>query len=552
MTPDQLEKRRRIMKRSIALGHCVCNPQLPCPCEDFRTRDRCACAGERPPAATGAVRLTEHVRRTGCASKISQRDLEAALAGLPDVADPRIVIGRAAGDDAGVIDFRPDGTTVLTVDVFSPSVDDPYTFGRVAAANSVSDIYAMGGKPEVALSILGFPVHALPLDAMREILRGGIDAMAEAGISVIGGHSIDDEEVKFGFAVVGSAPRKGLASNAGAKAGDAVVLTKPLGAGILAFARQLGRAPADGLAEATRSMAALNRLPAERMAARGAHAATDVTGFGLLGHLANVARASGVEVALDVDALPLFPGVAELARQEVLPGAVERNAESADPARLDLSALAPAQRHILFGPETSGGLLVFLPPDAAAAYAEEVRAGGFARAAVVGRVTGAKPGGFIRASTRQAADFAPLAPPRRETAKAPAPAATPAPAPDAACCAGGPPVETACCASPPPAAMAAPAAGPAGEGKPPLPPALLEAFKAYQNAVSMPGAVDLKTKKLIGLALAVARRCDPCVKIYADAARKAGATEAEMGEAVALAIAFGGSPVHMFYQTLRM
>ncbi len=551
MTPEQLEKRRRIMKRSTALGHCICNPQLPCPCEDYRVKDICACAGERPPVPAGAVRLTEHVRKTGCSSKISQKDLETALAGLPDVPDPRIVVGRAAADDAGVIDLRSDGSTVLTVDVFSPSVDDPYTFGRIAAANSVSDIYAMGGRPEVALSIIGFPVHALPLDAMREILRGGIDAMAEAGISVIGGHSIDDEEVKFGFAVVGSSPKKGLAASAGAKVGDAVVLTKPLGVGILTFARQIGQAPPEGLEEATRSMAALNKLPAERMAARKAHAATDVTGFGLLGHLANVAKASNVEVELDVDALPLFPGVAELARKEVLPGAVERNAESSDPARLDLAALAPAQRQICFGPETSGGLLVFLPPDAAKAYVEEMRAGGFARAAVVGRVTGAKQGGFIRAVTKRAADFAPLPPPRRGTAPPPATAPAPAPAADAACCAGGPPVETACCASPPPGMPEAGTSTPAGEGKPALPRALLDAFKAYQNAVSAPGAVDLKTKKLIGLALAVARRCDPCVKIYSDAARKAGASEAEMGEAVALAIAFGGSPVHMFYQTLR-
>jgi selenide,water dikinase len=535
MTPEQLERRRRIMRRSAALGHCVCNPRLPCPCEDFRARDLCACAGERPPAATGPVRLTEHVRKTGCASKISQRDLEAALAGLPDVDDPRIVVGRAAGDDAGVIDLHTDGTTVLTVDVFSPSVDDPYTFGRIAAANSLSDIYAMGGKPEVALSIIGFPVHALPLDSMREILRGGIDAMAEAGISVIGGHSIDDEEVKFGFAVVGSAPRAGLACNAGAKVGDTVVLTKPLGTGILAFARQIGSAPEDGLAEASRSMAALNRLPAERMAARGVRAATDVTGFGLLGHLANVARGSGVEIELDVDAIPLFPGVAELARREVLPGAVERYAESSDPVCVDLSALALAQRHILFGPETSGGLLVFLPPDAARTYVEEVRAGGFVRAAVVGRVAEARQGGFIRAVTTQAGDFAPLAPPRREASAA----AVPGPA-----LAAG----TACCASPPPAL---PSPAPPGEGKPPVPLALLESFKAYQNAIAAPGASDLKTKKLIGLALSVIQRCEPCVKIYLDAARQAGATEAEMGEAVAQAIAFGGSPVHMFYQQLR-
>lgn len=561
MTPEQLEKRRRIMRRSAALGHCVCNPLKPCPCDVFRQHDVCECAGERMPSVAGEVKLTEHVRNTGCSSKISKRDLEAALSGLPDIDDLRVVVGRSAGDDAGVIDIGG-SSTILTVDVFSPSVDDPYTFGQIAAANSVSDVYAMGGTPESALSIIGFPVHSLPLETMREILRGGIDKMAEAGISVIGGHSINDEEVKFGFAVMGSAPRGAFVKNTGAREGDAIVLTKPLGVGIVTFARQVGRAPDGSLEEVARSMAALNKTAAELMMKHGVHAATDVTGFSLLGHLSNIVNSSGVEVEIEFDAIPVFTGVKDLARAEVLPGAVERNIESVDPAMLDLSSLAAAQRHILFCPETSGGLLVVLPAADAAAYVDELGRAGVTTAAVIGRVVGSRKGGLIRVSTRAVDAYSPIKPER-----------TPMPSgqqvsqqtEDAACCAGGPPAdeEPSCCAGgPAEAAVAAravtmqvappPKQAGTGAGKPAVPAQMADAFKSYSAAVNAPGALDGKSKKLISLALAVVTKCEPCVKLITDAARKAGASDEEIGEAVALGISFGGAPVNMFYQMLRM
>ena len=227
------------MQRSIALGHCICDPRKPCPCEVFKQQGYCHCAGEHPKAAEGPVSLTEHVRNAGCASKISKDVLKEVLSGLPEIDDPRVVVGASAGDDAGVMMISLDTATILTVDVFCPSVDDPYTFGQIAAANSLSDIYAMGGEPQVALSIIGFPVHTLPTSAMREILRGGLDKMKEAGVPVIGGHSINDEEVKCGFAVVGTSPKDAYIRNAGAKAG------RPAGADQAAGRRHCGFCPAD-------------------------------------------------------------------------------------------------------------------------------------------------------------------------------------------------------------------------------------------------------------------------------------------------------------------
>lgn len=542
MPLQQLEKRRRIMKRSIALGHCVCDPQRPCPCDLFRERNICECAGERPPAMTGEVRLTEHVRSAGCASKIGKKDLLEVLSGLPDIDDERVIVGRSAGDDAGVIMLSKDAATVLTVDVFSPSVDDPYTFGQIAAANSVSDIYAMGGTPESALSIIGFPIRTLPPRTMHEILRGGIDKMKEAGASVIGGHSINDEEVKCGFAVIGTAARDRFVQNSGAKPGDAVVLTKPIGAGIVTFAHQVGRAPDGALDEVAASMSSLNKLAAQLMFEHGVHAATDVTGFSLLGHMAEIVRNSAVAVEIDFDSIPLFHGVSDLARQEVLPGAVERNREAVEEALLDLSALAPAQQSILFCPETSGGLLVFLPEKKARAYVEALHAGRITEAAVIGRAIAERQGGRIRAVTNRAADFSPIAPvPARRGRRS----AEPAPAG----------VDASCCCPPGSAGAVAEsqAGGPPAAGRQIAAAALSasEAFKAYMAAVNAPGALDSKQKKLISLALSVLSRCEPCVKINAEAALKAGATEDEVAEAVALGISFGGAPVAMFYNTLK-
>ncbi|HOX06770.1 MAG TPA: selenide, water dikinase SelD [Planctomycetota bacterium] len=539
MTPEQIEKRRRIMGRSMALGHCVCNPRKGCPCPLFRERSICECAGERPPAPAGPVRLTEHVRNAGCASKIARTDLRELLAGLPELADPRVVVGAGAGDDAGVIMLDPKTATILTVDVFAPAVDGPYDFGQIAAANSLSDIYAMGGTPQTALSILGFPVHALPVAAGREILRGGVDKMTEAGVSVIGGHSINDEEVKCGFAVLGTAPAGRFVTNSGARPGDALVLTKPLGSGIAAFAAQVGRAGPELLAEVTASMKALNRAPGELMAAHGASAATDVTGFSLLGHLAEIVRNSGVEVEIDFDAVPVFAGVQALARAEVLPGAVERNREAVPADTLDLERLAPAQRAVLFCPETSGGLLVCLPEKRSADFVRELRGRGVAAAAIIGRVTGVRRGGLIRATTQ------------RDTAWSPSTSGS-GKQPAASVLAGDQAPDRAAAKA---AAEATSCCSPAGTARdtllPPAAAGAAEAFAAYMGAVGAPGALGLREKKLIALALSVSTRCGPCIKINTAAARQAGAGDAEIAEAAALGMAFGGAPAAMFYNELR-
>ena len=249
MTKD-LEKRKRIMQRSIRLGHCICDAAKPCPCDLFKEKDICLCAGERLEVPSGPVALTQLVEKAGCASKIDQAFLKAALSDLPTLEDPRVLVGMPAGDDAGVYALDDATALVQTVDVFTPSVDDPYQFGQVAAANSLSDVYAKGGRPLTALSIVGFPVRKLADSVLREILRGGIDKMAEAGVPVIGGHSIDDDQIKAGFAVTGLIDKNRVTTNAGARAGDVLILTKPLGTGIVAFAKQIGRAREESLAAA--------------------------------------------------------------------------------------------------------------------------------------------------------------------------------------------------------------------------------------------------------------------------------------------------------------
>ena len=535
MNTDPSETRRTVMRRSLALGHCICDPHLTCPCDEFRVRDICHCAGERPPPpdAPAAVRLTDHVRNPGCASKIEKRLLQEVLAGLPEMDDPRVLVGASCGDDAGVINLGGDGhtSTILTVDVFAPVVDDPYTFGQIAAANSLSDIYAMGGIPQVALSIIGFPVEILPPEAMREILRGGADKMKEARVPIIGGHSINDREPKCGFAVVGTCRNGCFVRNSGAQVGDALVLTKPLGAGIMAFARQIGRIAAPAMDPVARSMATLNAAAGELMVQHGVHAATDVTGFGLLGHLAEIVRHSGqkgVTVELDFAAIPLFDGVAELAAADVLPGACERNRAALDEHMLELGNLSPGQCGILCAPETSGGILAFLPPQSAHAFVHALHERGVVAARIIGRVAAETAGGRIRAVRLGSSN-----PPGKAT-EVSAMIENTTSAGDCGCGTS-------------PAAIAPTANTPTG-----LPPAAAgDALKTYLAAVNAPGALGVKHKKLISLALSIVCKCPPCVKLNAQAASQAGASDAEIAEAAALGIAFGGSSAMMFYNTLR-
>ena len=295
------------MERSQLLGHCICDVRRPCPCDVFRDDGICPCAGERPdPVDLSQVKLMELVRNAGCASKIAPAELDAVLDRLPAVNDPAVISGLAAGDDAAIYRISDDLCLVQTVDVFTPCVDDPHLFGRICAVNCLSDIYAMGGEPRTALSILAFPTEKLPGEVMYQMLAGAMDIFEEAGVALVGGHSVKDDEIKLGFAITGLINPKVAAALEKPEAGDVLVLTKPLGTGVLAFCQQIGRGHPAGLAAAETSMATLNKAAAEAMKEAGASACTDVTGFGLFAHLHRMLRPSKLGAEIFADALPAF------------------------------------------------------------------------------------------------------------------------------------------------------------------------------------------------------------------------------------------------------
>jgi selenide,water dikinase len=389
------KKRKRIMGRSIRLGHCICNPKEPCPCDLFKRKNVCLCSGEREEDALENVPLTSLVENAGCASKISQEDLKKALSGLPRIFDRRVLVSSDTCDDAGVFKLNARTALVQSVDVFTPVVDDPYVFGQIAAANSVSDIYAMGGRPLTALSIIAFPIERLSPRIMNKMLQGGIDKLREAGVAVLGGHSIRDKEIKFGFSVTGIVNPDKMTVNSKAKPGDVLILTKPLGTGTLTFARQIGRAPAKGLAAAERSMTELNRAAAESMTAAGVTTATDITGFGLAGHLSEIAAQSGVEMEIYGEAIPVFEGVMDLIRDGVISGAVERNRDYASAFVKVGKGADEDLETLLYDPQTSGGLLISVRRSKAAAFLAALKKKGVRHAMVIGKVTRKGPGKII-------------------------------------------------------------------------------------------------------------------------------------------------------------
>ncbi len=298
-------------------------------------------------------------------------DLSAALAPLQLRADPRLLVGRETFDDAGVFAVAEDLALVQTVDFFAPIVDDPYAFGRVAAANALSDVYAMGGEPITALNIAAFPVGRLPLSVLTEILRGGQDAVHEAGALVVGGHTVTDDEIKYGLAVTGRADPRRLLTNAAARPGDVLVLTKPLGTGLVATAVKRGIAIAGAEQAAIGAMSRLNREASRAALAVGARCATDVTGFGLLGHASHVARASAVTLAFYAAALPVLPGAREAWAAGARTGGAERNAAFVD-GHVTWDTIDEGTRALCVDPQTSGGLLVAVPPAQVAEYLSRV------------------------------------------------------------------------------------------------------------------------------------------------------------------------------------
>jgi selenide,water dikinase len=280
---------------------------------------------------------------------------------------------------------------VETVDFFTPVVDDAFGFGRIAAANALSDIWAMGARPLFALNLVGWPVGKLPMEMLGEVLRGAADAAREAGIPILGGHSIDDPEPKFGMAVTGLVHPDRILRNVGARPGDALLLTKPLGTGIVTTALKRGLAPPEVLARAVAVMSALNKVAGERLAASGAvHALTDVTGFGLLGHAWEMAEGSGVALLLRVNAIPVLDGVRELAALELVPGGSRANLSWVKPHLRAPEGLDPLVPQILADAQTNGGLLAAVDPSRAAAIVAELRSAGVA-AVLVGEVLGGEP-----------------------------------------------------------------------------------------------------------------------------------------------------------------
>lgn len=345
--------------------------------------------------------LTSLAATAGCAAKIGQADLLAVLAHLPKHTDPRVLVGHETSDDAAVIALTDTLALVQTTDIFTPIVDDPYTFGQIAAANALSDIYAMGGKPLSALSFVGWPLAVTGPEALADVLRGASERCAAAGIVISGGHSIVDQEPKFGLFVTGLVHPQQVARNAGAQPGDALVLTKALGTGVLVTAKKRGLIDADALQPAIDSMVQLNAAAAEAMNLVGVHAATDVTGFGLLGHLGNLLRASSsafgqpLGAMLDWSELPWLPGALAQAAAGACPGGSKRNLAFAAPNCTFDPELGETEQLLLADAQTSGGLLMAVPQERLPALLAALTDRGVAVQAVIGRIVQAKQAGAV-------------------------------------------------------------------------------------------------------------------------------------------------------------
>jgi selenide, water dikinase len=339
-----------------------------------------------------SIRLTQFAKRAGCAAKQPPDYLLSLLSGLPPIDDPNVLIGHATADDAAVYRISDDLALILTTDFFTPIVDRPYDFGAVAAANALSDVYAMAGTPMTALSIVGFPSGALPPEVLVEILRGAGDKAREAGIAIVGGHTIQSEEPIFGLAVVGKVHPDQVIANAGAQPGDFLVLSKPLGLGIITTAAKRGEDARGAIGEAIGVMTTLNRDAAVVIAAGNAHAMTDVTGFGLLGHLRNVTAASAVSATIWSDLVPVLSAAREYVQAGIAPGGTNANRRFLS-RWVDYDPRIPEwQQLLLCDAQTSGGLLAALPGTHAAEAVRHLRYHGLEWATIVGCIEAGEPG----------------------------------------------------------------------------------------------------------------------------------------------------------------
>ena len=336
---------------------------------------------------TGEIKLTQYTHGLGCACKIEPRQLEKILASLPHRDDTNVIVGTETSDDATVYRISDDFAIVQSLDFFTPIVDDPYAFGSIAATNALSDIYAMGAQPLFAMNIVGFPEKTLPMTVLEEILKGAHEKAAEAGISVLGGHTIEDPEPKYGMVVCGGIHPDKVIRNVGVETGDALILTKPIGTGILSTAIKRGLATPDVAHQVIQQMCTLNKNAAEVMMQFTVHACTDITGFGLLGHIREMSKASGKDIEIWYSRIPFLDEVSALAAAGVVPGGTFNNLDHVK-EHVDFGSLGRTKQLMLCDAQTSGGLLIALPEDVAEACLSAMHQNGVTDAVRVGKCTG--------------------------------------------------------------------------------------------------------------------------------------------------------------------
>ena len=308
------------------------------------------------------------------------------MEGLALRPDPNVLAGIEMAEDAGVYKLNDDLAIIQTLDFFTPIVDDPYTFGQVAAANALSDVYAMGGTALTAMNIVCFPINSMDVSILREILAGGLERIHEAGVALVGGHSVEDQELKYGLSVTGIIQPQRVVLNRGAEAGDALVLTKPLGTGIVNTALKRGKASEAAVAKVVESMTTLNRHASELMRSAEVHACTDVTGFGLMGHACEMIGGADVGMVIDSSNIPFFSEAEQLAKDGMIPGGLQRNRDY-NRCMVDIADDVPQfMQDIIFDPQTSGGLLIAVPRAGAESLVEQMREDGIESATVIGEV----------------------------------------------------------------------------------------------------------------------------------------------------------------------
>jgi len=332
------------------------------------------------------IDLLQYVENGGCSAKIPPKQLEEILKYLPLPEDPNILVNIDTHDDAGVYRVNDDLALVFTTDFFPPVCSDPYEFGQIAAANSISDVYAMGGTPVVALNIMMFPASKLPLEAYAQILKGGYDTASEAGVRIIGGHTIDDYPPKYGLAVVGYVHPEKIITNAGAKPGDSLILTKPIGTGVILAGQKLGMVSDNDLNQVKGLMKQLNSSGAEVMKKYNIKGATDVTGFGLAGHALKMAKASNISIILILKNVPLIGNTYMLIDEGCIPGAAFRNLDFAESYSHFATDLDYNLKMAAFDAQTSGGLLMSVPKLSADSVIAELHAAGLSASSIIGEV----------------------------------------------------------------------------------------------------------------------------------------------------------------------